>query len=78
MSTYLSERSQVVDFNGTLSTKATLTAGVPQGSILGPLLFLMYVNDLPSIIKAETIMFADDTTCLSHGHTVESFHWSSR
>ena len=73
MSSYLAKRSKVVDFNGTLSMKVTLTAGVPQGSILGPLLFLMYVIDLPSVTKGETIiMFADDSTCLSHGNSIEA------
>ena len=47
----------------TYSSHATfkLTSGVPQGSVLGPLLFTMFVNDIPSIVSSPTFMFADDT-----------------
>ena len=64
---YLSCRKQGVDFNCTLSNAATIYPGVPQRSILGPLLFLIYVNDLPANRSSEVMMFADDTTVLSHG-----------
>ena len=59
---YLSNRSQVVFINGVLSEDEQIKCGVPQGSILGPLLFLIYINDLSSIIDfATTRMYADDT-----------------
>ena len=59
---YLSNRSQVVFINGVLSEHEQIKCGVPQGSILGPLLFLIYINDLSSIIDiATTRMYADDT-----------------
>ena len=67
LSSYLECRTQLVDFNGKLSRSAIISTGVPQGSILGPLLFLLYVNDLPSLIDSQTVMFADDTIILSHG-----------
>ena len=47
---YLSDRPQLVDLSGTLSSSAAISCGVPQESILGPLLFLIYVNDITTIV----------------------------
>ena len=59
---YLSNRSQRCCVNGELSETAKITCGVPQGSNLGPLLFLIYINDLPNCLdRASPRMFADDT-----------------
>ena len=57
-----------VQFNETRSTECVIKRGVPQGSILGPLFFLLYINDLPNTIElAECLLFADDTSIfLSH------------
>ena len=59
---YLSNRKQYVYYNGVASEVLTITCGVPQGSVLGPLLFLVYINDLPNISdKLDFFLFADDT-----------------
>lgn len=64
---YLSNRSQVVEINGCLSQPKLLIKGVPQGSILGPLLFLAYINDLPNFLKlTSAVIYADDTTIFAH------------
>ena len=59
---YLHNRKQYVSINGQDSQEKELHCGVPQGSVLGPLLFLVFINDLPNCTKLFTILFADDTT----------------
>ena len=60
---YLSNREQYVDLDGTKSNKEIITTGVPQGSILGPLLFIIYINDITAAInKFKVIIYADDIT----------------
>ena len=66
---YLTGRTQYVAFNGTNSDVHYVKCGVPQGSILGPLLFILYMNDICSVSKLLfTLLYADDTcvllTCL--------------
>ena len=59
---YLTNRTQSVCVNGVVSDSQTIMFGVPQGSVLGPLLFIMYINDLPHVIRFCNIeLYADDT-----------------
>ena len=60
---YLTNRFQYVEYEGIKSKNASITTGVPQGCILCPLLFLIYINNLPTVSnKLEMLMYADDTT----------------
>ena len=59
---YLANRKQRVVLNGKSSQWSQITAGVPQGSVLGPLFFLIYINDLVDNISSEAKLFADDTS----------------
>ena len=68
---YLNDRVQMCMVNGNLSDPEQLLCGVPQGTILGPLLFLIYINDLPNCVKcSSTRMYADDTNLTASGSSI--------
>ena len=64
---YSSERTCKVNIDRKFSDPGNFTCGVPQRSILGPLLFLLYVNDMPQTVKCDLFLHTDDT-CLTFQH----------
>ena len=64
LDSYLSERKQFASIDNIHSQIHDITYGIPQGSILGPLLFLLYINDLPTALQTTPRLFADDTALL--------------
>ena len=72
---YLSNRNQYVSINGFDSGLTTINCGVPQGSVLGPLLFLLYINDLNQAIKfCKVHHFADDTNLLCLSNSIKKLN----
>ena len=64
---YLGTRNQTVCVDNHNSCPLPVEFGVPQGSILGPLVFLIYINDLPKVLtKCEVVLYADDTALFVH------------
>ena len=72
LSDFLRNRKQRVTLNGQSSSWTNVNAGVPQGSILGPLLFLIYINDLPDGLSSNAKLFADDTSLFSVVHDINT------
>ena len=72
---YLQGREQCVQFKGKMSESKPVTHGVPQGSILGPLLFITFMNDLPLHINSTLDMYADDSTIHVSAKTVEELEY---
>ena len=61
---YLFGRQRLVGVSGTFSSSSGISCGVPQGSILGPLLFLIYVNDMSAVVKNKLLLYANDSGIL--------------
>ena len=72
LTSYLTGRTQYVVYNGHKSSTVNMTCGVPQGSILGPLFFIIYVNDICNVSDPLLkILYADDTCVVAQGHNLE-------
>ena len=73
LKSYLSERNQKCFLNGSLSNNCVLSCGIPQGTILEPLLFLLYIKDLPNCLShSQPRMYADDTHLTLAGNSADS------
>ena len=71
LESYLSDRYQYVVYDNQKSETLSITCGVPQGSILGPLLFIIYMNDLCNVSKLLfTVLYADDTCVVLNGKSL--------
>jgi len=71
---FLSKRKQQVVVEGHYSNAAEITSGVPQGSVLGPLLFLYFINDLPANVKCNTKLYADNVLLYTTIRTADDYH----
>ena len=69
---FLTDRTQVVTVNGETSDESSVTSGIPQGSVLGPILFVAFINDLPQQAKNEVRIFADDTKLFAQSDELEA------
>ena len=67
---FLQDRSQFVEINGEKSQWIPVTSGIPQGSVLGPLLFLIYINDVPENVNSTVYMYAQKYTGKSNLNTI--------
>ena len=86
---FLTDREQKVRINSSYSINHDVSSGIPQGSVLGPLLFVLYINDLPDAVNSPTYLFADDTKIFRGIHSQEDsdilqedieklFQWSNK
>ena len=77
LESYLDNRQQRTVVNGKYSSYSLITQGVPQGSILGPLLYIIYANDIATkITKSKSIFYADDTVLFTHGKNIDEIEKS--
>ena len=75
ISDFLTDRTQTVVLEGEMSSKAPVTSGVPQGNVLGPILFLIYINDFPEYLQHSTLrLFADDSIIYKEIKTINDEH----
>ena len=74
---YLEDRQQIVQIGDTHSDSCSIKCGVPQGSILGPLLFLIYVNDMRAAVSCKLLLYADDSALLTSGKDVSEIEGPS-
>ena len=72
LSNFLADRQQCINVNGYKSPWKSPKSGIPQGTVLGPVLFLVFINDLPSVMKSFCSIFADDTTAYTIGKDMAS------
>ncbi|PJE78081.1 hypothetical protein CI610_02987 [invertebrate metagenome] len=72
ITSYLSNRKQSVFINDSISSRKTINAGVPQGSVLGPLFFLLYINDISCELSSLSRLFADDTSLSYSSHDLNT------